>query len=139
METVFKEGDRVFDIRYGFGHIECISEDKYGIYPICVAFEDFLETYTLDGRNDAPSPPILSFTEYTLSGFSQERPRPVIEKDTPIWVRNAGGKWVIRCFSHFNKDGRCYCFDHGYASNDSINTSLWDEYSLENPFKKMDK
>ena len=53
-----------------------ITVDKFkrpGDFPMTVAFDTGNNgQYTTDGRFYFNSPPILSFTEYTLSGFSQE-------------------------------------------------------------------
>jgi hypothetical protein len=76
MKTVFKVGDRVFDIRNGWGTVESANGDC-SPYDISVRFDrDELKYYYADGKyymNDLNLS--LSFTEYTFSGFSQERPK----------------------------------------------------------------
>jgi hypothetical protein len=58
----FKEGDKVFHLQYGWGEITTHEENAI----IRVKF--FADTIAfMDGN-------LLSFTEYTLQGFSQERP-----------------------------------------------------------------
>lgn len=79
MKTIFKEGDRVFDHSFGWGKITATnykrtnSQDKYAIE--CIFDTGKVVCYTIDGKcffsGDKPT---LSFTEYTFSGFSQERP-----------------------------------------------------------------
>ena len=74
METVFKEGDKVYCAVNGHGVVKEIKRNVN--FPVYVEFEnDFTEQYTPDGRilykNSIPT---LSFTEYTLQGFTQERP-----------------------------------------------------------------
>jgi len=59
METIFEVGDRVFHIRYKWDYILCTNET-----------ECYLKCASKWVKNDE-----LSFTEYTLKGFSQERPR----------------------------------------------------------------
>ncbi|GIM52013.1 hypothetical protein CAPN004_10430 [Capnocytophaga cynodegmi] len=64
-KQIFKKGDRVFDIRFGWGKV--IKEEKGKIevdFPRkqCCAFYNKSNIAT------------LSFTEYTLQGHSQERP-----------------------------------------------------------------
>ena len=76
-KQIFRKGDRVFDIRYGWGKV--IDDNKGGLFPIGVQFEDDdsqeVIIYTNDGKtNHGEELPLLSFTEYTLKGFSQERP-----------------------------------------------------------------
>jgi hypothetical protein len=69
---IFKIQDRVFDALYGWG--EVINCDGYGSFPVIVYFDKGNKSwYTLDGRVYLESNPTLSFTEYTLEGFSQER------------------------------------------------------------------
>ena len=76
-KQIFKIGDRVFDIRFGWGKV--IDDDKGGLFPIGVQFDnnDSQEVivYTDDGKHmPGEEFSLLSFTEYTLQGFSQERP-----------------------------------------------------------------
>lgn len=78
-KEIFRIGDKVFDIRHGWGTI--VKYNATQNYPIEVEFDkDDLEEliyYTKYGKdyklNDAG---LLSFTEYDLvnGGFSQERP-----------------------------------------------------------------
>lgn len=71
----FQEGDRVFDIRYGWGTIGDLPPSGY----IYVYFDQDKEvSLGYIGENSA----ILSFTEYTLEGFSSERPKPTWDS---IW------------------------------------------------------
>lgn len=63
MKTVFKIGDKVFHLDYGWGEIlDLLSEDEW----LKIRFKD--ATLAFIGYN------YISFTEYTLQGFSQERP-----------------------------------------------------------------
>ena len=77
MGTIFKVGDRVFDIRFGWGTVKHIQEDVSSYFPVNVLFDNDksqnLKFYSseLDGEKYIN---LLSFTEYTLQGFSQERP-----------------------------------------------------------------
>ena len=76
-KQTFKIGDRVFDIRYGWGKVTICADTI--LYPIGVQFDedDSQEVilYTEDGKGHlCDKQPLLSFTEYTLQGFSQERP-----------------------------------------------------------------
>ena len=90
MKTVFKVGDKVFDIRYGWGEVSNIDNDE-DLYPIHVIFNNIHDYYTWDGRDhDIDSLiPLLSFTEYTLQGFSQERPEVLPNRGDVVWVRNS--------------------------------------------------
>ena len=76
-KQIFKIGDRVFDIRFGWGKV--IDDDKGGLFPIGVQFDnnDSQEVivYTDDGKHmPGEEFSLLSFTEYTLQGFTQEKP-----------------------------------------------------------------
>lgn len=74
----FKVGDRVYHIQYGWGEVEAnIFDDVINqqIYHVHVRFLDNNVSFTLDGKEfEEDKQPLLSFTEYTLQGFSQERP-----------------------------------------------------------------
>ena len=76
-KQIFKIGDRVFDIMYGWGVVEELHQDEERSYPLIVRFPGFDTLYyTRDGKsNTSDSHPILSFTEYGFDNrFSQERP-----------------------------------------------------------------
>ena len=84
MERIFEIGDKVFDIRYGWGEVESF-ENELDFEFIEVKFEDSLISYTLSGPeyyNDELC--LLSFTEYTLNGFT---------KDKPLDYSKFMGKW----------------------------------------------
>lgn len=75
-EQIFKLEDKVFDIRYGWGKVTICADTI--LYPIGVQFDedDSQEVilYTEDGKGHlGDNKPLLSFTEYTLNGFSQKR------------------------------------------------------------------
>lgn len=74
-ESVFKKGDKVFDIHYGWGIVVEVFRKHY---PVHVRFEEMCGniSYTFDGIRLDKFPQTLSFTEYNLvtGGFSQERP-----------------------------------------------------------------
>ena len=75
-KQIFKVGDRVFDIMYGWGVVEELHQDEERSYPLIVRFPGFDTLYyTRDGKsNTSDSHPILSFTEYGFDNrFSQER------------------------------------------------------------------
>lgn len=73
-KQIFKEGDRVFDIRFGWGKVVRIRENDE--YPVVVGFGTTKADYTSNGiyyKGDEIHP-ILSFTDYRVEPFSQERP-----------------------------------------------------------------
>lgn len=71
-KQVFKRGDRVFHHTYKWGKVIKTREEAYkGETIVVVAFEDKeAGMVNFQGRGIL----LLSFTEYTLQGFSQERP-----------------------------------------------------------------
>lgn len=78
-KQIFRKGDKVFDIRYGWGTI--VKYNATQNYPIEVKFDkndlEELIRYTKYGKDyKLDDAGLLSFTEYDLvnGGFSQERP-----------------------------------------------------------------
>jgi hypothetical protein len=91
MKTVFKEGDKVFHINCGWGII-----DKINDYIIDVKFP----VINVTGFNNDS---LLSFTEYTLEGFSQERPIILPEVGELCLVRDTDSEnWMAVVFSRYN-------------------------------------
>lgn len=77
-KQIFKVKDEVYDIFYGWGEVMNIIEDEseLEVYPIRVNFpkKGVILSYMKNGKFEANDNfPRLSFTEYTLEGFSQER------------------------------------------------------------------
>ena len=70
MKTAFKKGDRVFDIRFGWGTISYLystdwEKEKNDENLVCAAkYEEVNYTKSMALK-------LLSFTEYTLKGFNQ--------------------------------------------------------------------
>ena len=97
METIFKKGDKVFCMLSGWGIVTGINISEY---PIEVDFDKQQHyTYSRDGRVNQHSPRTLSFTEYTLEGFSQERPEELPKKGDIVWVRDyKNEEWKITHF-----------------------------------------
>ena len=127
-KTVFRVGDEVYHFIYGQGKVS--RTDLFGERPIRVIFLECSREFTWDGRYYKVEPPTLSFTPYTLEhgGFSQERPKPVIEKGTPIWVKaSCSNNWVYGRFVEFDGIGRA-----AVEGFDGIGR-YFPEYSLKNP------
>jgi hypothetical protein len=101
--SIFKIGDKVFHIEYGWGEVIGDDyEDEY--YPIDVQFDKFTSSFTKDGKEDEEVyTPLLSFTEYTLQGFSQERPIVLPEPGELCLVRDKNyDNWLCREFKEYN-------------------------------------
>ena len=106
MKTIFKKGDRVFDIRFGWGTVitENIVIDSFN--PMVVQFDDeeLRNYYTLRGKDITK---LLSFTEYTLQGFSQERTinhEKHVGKWGKFWDDNKE-RFIIGKLLYYSKDG----------------------------------
>jgi hypothetical protein len=85
MEDIFKKGDKVFCHYFGgWGKVEDIHL-KNIVFPIRCSFPLGDGSFTEDGRFWVDGPPMLSFTEYTLEGFSQERPEPAPKLGDIVW------------------------------------------------------
>ena len=103
MEDIFKKGDKVFCHYFGgWGKVEDIHL-KNIVFPIRCSFPLGNGSFTEDGRFWVDGPPMLSFTEYTLEGFSQERPEPLPKKGDVVWVRDfEDDNWEIMHFLKYD-------------------------------------
>lgn len=109
-ETIFKVGDKVFDIRYGWGTVVKIYNTKS--YPVFIQFyldesnEDskFNTSYSRKGYSHGNHKvSLLSFTEYTLDGFSQKRQAELPRIGEEIMVSDDKLYWSLRVFVKYNK------------------------------------
>lgn len=105
-KEIFKVGDRVYHIDNGWGVIDYISDSTNDLHPIQVVFEkveDDTKYFTIDGRYyDWSEYKSLSFTEYTLQGFSQERPIELPEVGELCLVRDyEDDTWLVREFAEY--------------------------------------
>lgn len=98
MERNFEIGDKVFDIRYGWGVVESFEVDL-GWESIEVRFDNSLISYTLSGPEDFDNElRLLSFTEYTLNGFTKEKPidyNKFVGKWGMFWSNNSKDERII--------------------------------------------
>ena len=136
MENVFKIGDRVFDIMYGWGKVEQI--DKYNRGCVSVLFDDNLQRSYLGGGlypSEGGYPrPVLSFTEYKLEGFTQERPEVLPNKGDIVWVRNNElSIWIIQQF--ICKENNRYKTTAENPFDWQSYTSLFHYMTTKNPFE----
>jgi hypothetical protein len=107
-KEIFKVEDKVFHYGFGWGKIDFIDDEQndYPDYPILVIFKSGLEhTFTLDGKFELTDiNPTLSFTEYTLEGFSQERPIVLPEVGELCLVRDSDREtWMTVQFKKYDK------------------------------------
>jgi hypothetical protein len=100
METIFKKWDRVYHFVYGWGNIVYIADDGF---PLEVEFDNRKSPYK-DMFKDGY---LLSFSEYTLEGFSQERPEELPKRGQVVWVRDEfPSDWIVGHF--FKKENGKY-------------------------------
>jgi hypothetical protein len=132
MEQIFKKGDRVYCIMHGWGEVIYADyDDDFGIHVEFSQSEE--ESFTCDGRFYLGENPILSFTEYTLEGFSQERPEELPNKGDIVWGRNEfPNEWHIGHF--FKKRGDNYLISSHPQPSGYHN--IFAEITTINPYKK---
>jgi hypothetical protein len=102
---MFKVGDKVFHLQHGWGEVTII--DTKQAYPIIVCFDNNeMYSFTKEGRViKSDKTPTLSFTEYTLEGFSQEKPIELPEVGELCLVRDSDEDlWLAVVFKSYNKD-----------------------------------
>ena len=101
MKEIFKVGDKVYCVMHGHGVVVDIEENLN--FPVRVDVKNESDIgYTYDGRYYGNSTPTLSFTEYTLWGFSQERPIMLPEVGELCLVRDYNDDtWLAREFAEY--------------------------------------
>jgi hypothetical protein len=135
MEQIFKEGDRVFHYHYGWGAVKSISNSDASEYNVGVSFDlSYKNWFTYDGRELYLEKPTLSFTEYTLEGFSQERPEPLPKPGDIVWVRDDVDQgWRVSHF--FGKKGNFYVASLYYLDP---SPPTWEEMTTKNPYENKE-
>jgi hypothetical protein len=122
-ENRFKEGDRVFDIRYGWGHVA----EAHINFQIKVYFDTEKNAFWFDEVSSR----ILSFTEYALDGYTAFRPEELPNKGDIVWVRDDVDEgWRVSHF--FGKKGNFYVASVYYLDP---SPPTWKEISTKNPYE----
>jgi hypothetical protein len=118
-KTIFRILDRVFSYDNGWGTVYDI--DTIRKYPICVQFDNGKNmSYTHDGKRLEDEPKTLSLTEYTLQGFSQERPIELPEVGELCLVKvNGQEHWVVRNFIRRRSDGM-FITTNSYGESEAL-------------------
>lgn len=126
METnknIFKAGDKVFDYTYGWGVV-----DEANDINARVKFDSSSNNTVLYWGIFLKT---LSFTEYTLEGFSQERPEELPKKGQIVWGRDKDYQsWHIYHFSHKSEDGLYHL-----SSDNSRSAYILKQITTENPYE----
>jgi len=101
-KEIFKVGDKVFHFKYGWGTVKKVN----GI--ISVIFTHGIVTF-IEGI-------LLSFTEYTLQGFTQERPVELPKVGELCVVRDEeGDEWELCYFISYKSDAVRYKFETSFG------------------------
>ena len=101
-------GRTVYDsVHCGEGKI--VGFDNHCIYPLDVKFNNGKgASYTKEGkRNKHDRYPTLSFTPYTLEGYTNIAPKTIPEVGEEILVSEDGEHWHIRTFNRINENNHC--------------------------------
>ena len=127
-DNIFKEGDKVYHFLYGWGKVVKLLNNNNQFW-VRVQFDKQKIGFEDNFRDGF----LLSFTEYTLEGFSQERIEELLNEGDIVWVRNEHpGNWAI---GHFYKK----LDDYYYVSN-YVGEKDWSKRGLEitnkNPYEK---
>lgn len=117
-KEIFKVGDKVYHIQYGWGEVEAevfdneINQQTYRVY---VRFLDGNISFTFDGKEfEEDKQSLLSFTEYTLQGFSQERPIELPEVGELCLVSDNSKDWIVKNFAFIrHNEGYKYFMNNG--------------------------
>jgi hypothetical protein len=133
---IFKKGDKVYDHAYGWGEVHEIH--SWRGFAICVNFDAaFSEWYGVKGNKEDNSKPTLSFTEYTLEGFSQVRPKEPLpfKKGDVCYFRGDGRPtpWITSILSAID-----YGHDFPFEAYDGTVTDCYELIALENPLLSPD-
>ena len=127
MENVFKKGDKVFHYLYKWGTVtNDYKINNSGDFYVEVKFDNSSQNYFQNFKDAF----LLSFTEYTLEGFSQERPKELPKKGQIVWGRDKDYQnWHIYHFSHKSDDGLYHL-----SSDNSRNAYILKQITTENPY-----
>jgi hypothetical protein len=135
METIFKQGDKVFDAMFGWGFVHEVGDLSGTPFPVRCHFNKFYTSYTYEGELYSDAAPTLSFTEYTLEGFSQERPEPLPKPGDIVWVRDTEyDSWMITYFRRFSTDAKLRYGTNSKNSDDSQYIYYYKYLTTKNPY-----
>lgn len=120
IDNIFKNNDRVYHYIYGWGTIIDMGNS--------VVFDERLNLVmdVYSQRN------FLSFTRYSIEGFSQERPEELPNKGDIVWVRGEfPDDWTI---GHFiKKDNDKYYISYSPSLNGWHTCGV--EFRTTNPYE----
>ena len=123
-KQTFEKGDRVFDYIKGWGEIVHTYSDNWeeveDNYTVCVVKFDSSEE--LEHFTKYLATKMLSFTEYTLQGFTQEKPvnyEEYIGKWGRFWDSDKDILLIGKLLAYDNTENEGYPFENefGYYAN----------------------
>lgn len=123
-KQTFEKGDRVFHYLKGWGEIVHTYSDNWeevdDNYTVCVLKFDSNEKLELFTKYLATK--MLSFTEYTLQGFTQEKPvnyEEYVGKWGQFWDSNKDILLIGKLLAYDNTENEGYPFENefGYYAN----------------------
>lgn len=132
-DNIFKEGDKVYHFLYGWGKVVKLLNNNNQFW-VRVQFDKRKIEFEKEFRDGF----LLSFTEYTLDGFSQERPEELPNKGDVVWVRdNENDDWVISQFIEKDLKLNEYIVtdNNPFLSTNYICTYNYAYLTTENPYK----
>jgi hypothetical protein len=126
-KTIFKENDRVYVTSLGWGKV---------IDAGCSTPTGWVGIETDEGRIIHVDTYLVSFTEYTLDGFSQERPEPLPKPGDVVWVRDTEyDSWMITYFRRFSTDAKLRYGTNSKNSDDSQYIYYYKYLTTKNPYE----
>lgn len=123
-KQTFEKGDRVFHYLKGWGEIVHTYSDNWeevdGNYIVCVV--KFESSEELVHFTKYLATKMLSFTEYTLQGFSQEKPvnyEEYVGKRGKFWDSDKDVLLIGKLLAYDNTENEGYPFENefGYYAN----------------------
>lgn len=123
-KQTFEKGDRVFDYIKGWGEIVHTYSDNWeevdDNYTVCVVKFDSSKEIIHFTKYLATK--MLSFTEYTLQGFTQEKPvnyEEYVGKLGQFWDSNKDILLICKLLAYDNTENEGYPFENefGYYAN----------------------
>jgi hypothetical protein len=138
MDTVFKKGDRVYDAMLGWGEFVKVNASERSFEVLfdtgtSVYYDENGALYDYQKRNQFK--PTLSFTEYTLEGFSQDRPEPAPKPGDIVWVRDTEyDSWMITYFRRFSTHAKLRYGTNAKNSDNSQYIYYYRFLTTKNPY-----
>lgn len=123
----FKMGDKVFDIRHGWGTVVEVEFNHSG-FPIQVHFSTLNKTisdvYTIDGRSSfSDTYPSLYFVEITIPHNASVRPKWRAEVDEIFFHINSVGFIIRDVDNRYVIDNRLYDIGNYFESEQEAKES----------------